>query len=520
MKKLDRYLGRIFRAAFFDKDEQHLLAVLKRRGLPQGSGLVLVQIIEDCSFLQRFIFFLHAWSAKRGEGSKVHWIWPLIPFRKNRSLRSYLLGENLWQRLSRRKWTRFYLALGGQVVFSPERSPSAPSDVVSALQEKALVRSGLLALEYKSIALGDLINDTYLRYRHRPTVDLADPFLRELIEWAVRLVDGFEQLFRDVRYDCFVTSYTSYIHHGISARVAMKFNVPVFAVGISNQLLVRVEPEFPFHKRNFHHYKGWFAALPEEKKSEALRIGHAALEKRLKGATDTAISYMKRSAYLVDPDFDIQSILPVKSKPTVLVMGHDFFDSPHIYGQVLFPDFYLWLDTVLVELGKWDCEVIVKPHPNGLNGNEEVFREFSRRFPTVHFISPRVSALQLAERGVELVLTVYGTVAHELAYVGLPVLCAGENPHSSFSFCETVLDLASYLEKLRQPQLVRRPEPRADEIAQFFYVHNFRTLNGETDLFPFGTTFLQAIANLDCSDEEFRKKMQFWLGGLERVNKI
>ena len=52
-----------------------------------------------------------------------------------------------------------------------------------------------------------------------------------------------------------------------------------------------------------------------------------------------------------------------KKKIKVLIALHNFYDSPHVFGNMLFPDFYEWLRHI-VKLSKLtDYEWLVKPHP-------------------------------------------------------------------------------------------------------------------------------------------------------------
>jgi hypothetical protein len=58
-----------------------------------------------------------------------------------------------------------------------------------------------------------------------------------------------------------------------------------------------------------------------------------------------------------------------------------------------------------------------------------------KKYPNVKLLSEKVTNKQLVAAGVKLGITVYGTVAHELAYMGIPIITCGDNPHSGYNFC-------------------------------------------------------------------------------------
>jgi hypothetical protein len=70
-------------------------------------------------------------------------------------------------------------------------------------------------------------------------------------------------------------------------------------------------------------------------------------------------------------------------------------------------------------------------------------------------------------------VTMYGSVAHELAYLGVPSLACARHPHSSFDFCRTAASLDEYAQLLRtRDQLpASKAEMRRQALA-FFYMQN------------------------------------------------
>ena len=93
--------------------------------------------------------------------------------------------------------------------------------------------------------------------------------------------------------------------------------------------------------------------------------------------------------------------------------------------------------------------------------------------PGVEFLPQGVSNVQLARAGMACGVTVYGTVAHELAYLGVPSIACARHPHHAFDFCRTARSRDQYAAFLASPR-VQPLEPQAmrAQALQFYYMHN------------------------------------------------
>ncbi len=94
-------------------------------------------------------------------------------------------------------------------------------------------------------------------------------------------------------------------------------------------------------------------------------------------------------------------------------------------------------------------------------------------YPEVTWLSTGTSNAQLAEAGMACAVTIYGTVAHEMAYLGIPSITAGHNPHIGFSFCHTAHSRDEYGELiLNYRNLAHSPEKLRRESLEFYCMHN------------------------------------------------
>jgi hypothetical protein len=180
-----------------------------------------------------------------------------------------------------------------------------------------------------------------------------------------------------------------------------------------------------------------FAALAQHKKEEGLAKGRQLLEKRLSGVFDPSVR-MPESTYSAAEG----RVLDEGTEPRILVMLHDFIDSPHCYRNMMFADFVEWASFVFECAKRTRFRWYVKPHPFSTyssrraidSANARVIEELKNRYTNVTFLPPDTSNAQILRDGVVSMFTVYGTAGHEFAYRGIPVVNCGDNPHIGYDF--------------------------------------------------------------------------------------
>jgi hypothetical protein len=158
----------------------------------------------------------------------------------------------------------------------------------------------------------------------------------------------------------------------------------------------------------------------------------------------------------------------------IVVFLHDFYDSPHIYPGLIFSDFWQWADRTLTVLATAGQKIFVKPHPNQVNESQSVVEELMARHPEATLLPAQATNSALAAAGMACGVTMYGTVAHELAYLGIPVIAAGGNPHMAFAFCHTARSLPEYDALLAEAAELKVADEAAvrAEVLEFYIAHN------------------------------------------------
>ena len=331
--------------------------------------------------------------------------------------------------------------------------------------KKIYKKKKITSLKIENIETWDLLVDSYLRYKPSPSFDINDRFILKLLRQIKIDINKAEKYFTKKNVKLFIASYSVYIEHGIPIRVALKNNVKVVTFGnLQNFGKVLSQGDY-FHTANCNDYKILFDSLNNQ--DEKLNEAEVFIEKRFSGEVDKSTIYMKKSAYLNN-----NLTIPHSVNDSIVIFLHDFFDSPHIYPDMIFNDFWEWICKTIEILSKSEIKFYLKSHPIQGQRGDRVLELLKLKYPDLIFLDSNISNKSLAKNGIRCGVSVYGSIAHELAYFGVPTICCARHPHNSFSFCLTAKTVDQYERFLFSP-------PRRDdfddlriEALKFIYMHN------------------------------------------------
>jgi hypothetical protein len=447
-----------------------IAAYFKDKKIKSGmqKDVVLVQCVEDEYYFG--LFGLIVSSLCESYPVRVEqYIVRCLNVGESYSFLTFIKNRLIINPLLKYKWKRLFSSFCDSVAFSGT-SHLTFKDVIDFYKSwiiwKALTEKKLLIdLRIDGVIVGDLINDSFLRYKPAPTVDIKNIYILILIWQAHRYIRLSAAYFSRVRPKLFLTSFSTYIHHGIPVRVALLNEVAVFSFGNFQEFSKRLTLNDWVHTKNPDKYAIDFSNL--DCQAERLILAEEALSKRFSGVIDTATAYMKKSAYAETGE----SVPDVNE--SVIIFLHDFYDSPHVYRKLLFPDFWEWVCFTIETLKRSNIKFFVKPHPNQIQLSNQVLVDLIKKYPDLLVISPYVTNKKLAEAGINCAVTVYGTVAHEMAYFGVPSISCAWHPHISFDFCRTALNIYDYELMLKSPAFskIKKTVMRQQSLI-FYYMHN------------------------------------------------
>lgn len=340
----------------------------------------------------------------------------------------------------------------------------------------------LLEYEIDGILVGDLIYDTYLRTFEAPTVDLSDPRLKTILLNAHDIFFSCQKYLDEENVQKIIVSHAVYIQYGILARLALSKGIDVYNP-LWERVLKKLSPDHFVPSPRHHLYPEIFKSLDNKisLKNEAKQI----LESRLRGEVDRGIAYMEKSSF-GEQNTNAKRVFLNNGYPKIAMMLHCFYDAPHIYRYMIFEDFYEWVELVFSTIGDMNVDFIVKPHPNAKPYNKGIIEDLLVKHPHIRLIDKNTSNSQIISEGVELILTVYGTAAHEFSYQGINVLVAGDHPGAEYNFVHQPTNKTEFENCLRNPRDIKINIDKS-EIEEFFYMHylysGFGRIKGNNDIF-------------------------------------
>ena len=318
---------------------------------------------------------------------------------------------------------------------------------------------------FEDIRMGDLLIDSYLRYKPSHKFNIDDKFVESLAKHASKRMNFTKKMIR--LYDiCYIfSSYSTYTHHGVPLRLGQKLNVKAVTFGgRRNFFEVHKKGSFVSHSGNHTLYseKNWISNRLQELAEESFR-------NRLFGKKDMTISYM--SSYSNDNNA-IGSISVLGER---VIFLHDFYDSPHVYQWMLHQDFNHWITDTLDILVRANKRVFVKPHPNQSNSSASVVSQLKRLYKDeglVTWLSEKTPNILIFKQKPELVISVHGSVIAESAYCGIKTLSAGDHPGLNFRLSANPSCIQEYHKLLLNPESI--PFPTKQAALQFLATHEYQ----------------------------------------------
>jgi hypothetical protein len=464
-------LVKIYWRWFFDSKEKALLNSVAQPTRQSYSGtkdIIVIQAPADHYYL--CLYGMLVANIKKGTPIGISAIYSdmftIRPVKKKIILSSIIyFFDSL---LIKRKWKKLYSAIGVNSFIEIERSNIFEKTKYLFYAFKAWkkfkTKEQILNFSINNIECGDLIYDTYLRYEVRPTVIISDSRLIYYIYKAYCVLNSVTKLTTTKSVRAYYSSYATYIQHGLPVRYFLKKGIEVITSGNLQQKFKKLSLQDYYHTAPHLTYNKIFNSLPN--KDLNIQAGINLLNEKFAGVITRANSYMKKSVF-ADPELSLFS-----DTYDGVVFLHDFFDSPHIYSWMLFPDFYDWTTYTLNFIQKNDLNIAIKPHPNQSEESQKVIEDLKMIYKNVQWIDPAISNSVILKSKIKFGISVYGTVLHELAYHGKNPICAGDNPHSAFNFVHTPSSIESYELMILENEKLTLPVNYMNEIGSFYFMHN------------------------------------------------
>jgi hypothetical protein len=330
-----------------------------------------------------------------------------------------------------------------------------------------LDKKHLIALKINEIEIGDIFYDWHLRTRKLDTVTInGNLFKKDFIEFVCTFYWWYEY-FRTRKIDSVFISH-SCSDMALPARIGLSFGSQVILASYGR--MYKLSDEKKFSDLEFMDYD------PKSKEQFGYEVDLVRSRKLLfetiqgRHLIDAHTFGSGYSGYLT------QKIVSKSDQINVLIACACFSDPPHSYGDTIFPDPKEWLNFIGEFSKVSDYKFYAKAHPGFWESDKHHYNNFLREFPNIKEIPHGYSNMELFKQGINVVLTIHGTIAFEAAYQGILVVNASTiSPHMNYNFSLSPRSIEDYSQILKKlPQLIVNWEINKHEVEHFFDIHHLR----------------------------------------------
>lgn len=279
------------------------------------------------------------------------------------------------------------------------------------------------------ICFGTTIIRDFLR-EYIPCFDLRDEKMYVFLKKTIRtIVFWYHYIFEnDIKIVLLADGVT---WDGYIRDIAVTKGIPTYALCYK---MAKMTLDFCDYSSGLYLKKMWEQLTPNEQEY-GIKWAKEHIKRRLLGGTEEVACTSKNNFTFAERKSDTR-ILEDNKKIKVIICPHIFEEDCYACGEQIFDNNYFsWL-CHLGELSakKPEYDWYLKMHPCAQRRDFIIIDMILDRYPQIKKIPANVSPMQLKEEGANFALTVYGTIGHEYPEIGIEVINAGVNLHSSFDF--------------------------------------------------------------------------------------
>lgn len=303
-------------------------------------------------------------------------------------------------------------------------------------------KKDLLKFKYKGVKVGDLMYDTYLRFKNVPTININDKFLHEILAKLIFSFQKLDNLNSSYKIQNFFTNQLSYLHHGFPSRYFLSKKIKVKYFGGKASYLSDHKINNYWHSYDFRKFPSIFKKLPNKRKK--ISLAKKLLNDKFSGKIIPQENFiLDKSAYNVKRKDKFKKFIGV-------IFLHCFVDAPTGRGKCLFNDFYEWVDETLnfFEKNNLSSQIAIKPHPNSRDASIETELKFKKRYKNFIWLDKKTSNKNIFLQKPKFGLSVLGSVLPEIAYHGIFCISASTHPSMAYNFVYRPKSQKEYFEKL------------------------------------------------------------------------
>lgn len=367
------------------------------------------------------------------------------------------------------KYYKVYKSFGVSYFIRPEINFSSNIDLdlkIKKIIDKIKNKEKLLRLKINNILIGDLIYDTYLKIKRTYTVDITDKNFKDFFYESLKIFFFWLNYFKKNTVKAVIIVHTTYLY-GIPMRIASEYKIPVYRATFNG--IYYIDKKNYHMGMEFNNYPKLFDEFNRNEKIKNL--------KKSKNIITNKFSKQFKNKKIIK-NFVTKS----NSRISVLIAMHNFYDSPHVFGDMLFSDFYEWLKFLVKISKKTNYNWYLKLHPENDINDLTFIKKIISKNKNIKIFSPTLGLKNVLEKNIKYVLTCYGTIGYEYAYHGLTVINACKmNPHFKFKFNHNPESISQYSKMILNINKFKI-NPSKKEILKFFFIRRIFVINNWLEL--------------------------------------
>jgi hypothetical protein len=468
----------LLKSLFLDKNDKIFISFLsktkKKKNLYNEN--ILIQIPNDRYYLCYYKCLLH----NRFNNKNIYGFWPhfLNVNKKSNPIFEKLkkTAVSFYYYFLKKKWEKLYKFLYLIKFFSLDNIVSGLLSAKSVFKANVMAekiysrintKEDVYKIKIEGIYCGDLIYDTYIRYRVYPTIDEKDSFLRHIIYLSIISIYSCRAIYKLYKFKAFYTSYSCYLQHGIFVRTFLKLGVKVYS-GFNNLDYNKVLTNKNYlHTINYKLFKRRFSGFKNKKQKLLL-------------AKNIVNDLFSGKKYKI-PFFNYMAVNPYKKEKQIIdetinfdgvIFLPNFFESQTEWGKLIFPDFYTWITYTLNRVKQYSLNIAIKPHPNASYRHPEntyYYNQIKLLYKDIPWIDPEISNNEIFKK-IKFGISPYGSILWELAYHNKIAISAGDYPGIKYKFAYSPRTVDQYDYFLKKNLNLFRKKIKKTEFYEFVYM--------------------------------------------------
>ena len=488
-KNLSRHLKLLYKNIFLDDYEKNFVKYCKQTKTnyefrSTSKKYILVQIVSDYYYLSYYKSLI---IDKKFSGYEIVGLWPY--FQRTVRKRGFLLEICneiylfILDYIIFLKWKRLYKSIGIKKFERLNLNLFEKFFLLKNFNKINFYKKNIFQLKLHDIEIGDLLYDTYLRFRAQPTFLKNDKFfIQKLYVKANAVYSKLDKIYKKYQFLDFYTSYSSYLHHGLPVRFFLKKNVNVFSGANNSQYNKKLSLKDKRHSETYQEFKSLINEVKYQ--SDLLKISSDDLNLRFSDMKHrkNKMKYLLTDTYKSEKNSNID--LSIVQNLDGVIFLQDFYDSPHDWGKLVFDDFYKWTIYSLNIIKKNNLKIGIKPHPNSWHNSPDsilIYERLKEKFPNITWLDKNYPN-EIIFKNIDFGISCTGTVLFELAYHNIKAISCGDHPGINFNFTINAKDKIEYKNLLLNAKNLKLPNYTNNDLLIYNYLYNHKNMDAYNNL--------------------------------------